>query len=389
MKKFFLLLLVGGVGFVLAALMGYVNVPGLTPPPSSTPSVEKLEPPKEQKPAEATKPAPADKPLDKPAPSSQATSSKPSAPAAKKFIPAIQQSDVDRAQALYAKADWAGVARALDGCERDEIEDGASTQAGRLLVRKARILDALTKKFERNRLVTAKTLERISLNTGGEMIGAVADSGDRLTIYLMGNVSTDVKREDVAERVPVGRAALSEKLHARLKDKEARIKADDAFGNMRLGNFCWQYAMDQEAVPYLDKAVEDKDFPVLARVFGGSSADKLVETWRLMKGIAPPGRANVSSAPPGESAPPPPPPPPSSGGVANVALARTRYEQGVEKYKTSFGDSKEATTSLKAAHELFKQARDALGESEDPALDDLRSAISRLIYDCSKRSAIN
>ena len=73
---------------------------------------------------------------------------------------------MERARSLYAKADWAGVARALDGCEKDEIEDGPSTQAARSLVRKARLLDALTKRFVRNPLATTKKLEQISLNTG-------------------------------------------------------------------------------------------------------------------------------------------------------------------------------------------------------------------------------
>jgi hypothetical protein len=392
MKNLVLLVIVAAVGVVLAGLMGLVNVPGITPK-SSSPSVEKLEPPKEDKPAEAPKPTAVEKPAEKPAPSSQATNMKPATPA-KKFLPAIQQSDVDRAQALYMKADWAGVTRALDGCERDEIEDGPSTKAARALVRKARILDTLTKKFERNRLIMAKTLERVSLNSGGEPIGEVVDKGDHLTIYLIGNASSDVKTEDVAARTPVGKDALSDKLHARLKDKEAKIKADDCFGNMRLGHFCWQYAMDQEAVPYLDKAVEDNDFPVLARVFGGSSADKLVETWRLMKGIAPgsPDQANVSSAPAKGAAPPPPPshspPPPSGGKVPDIYLAQRTYNEGTMKYQNSFGDSPEAHASLREALALFRKARDILGDYEHPSIDDLRTSINKLLYDCSKRSSV-
>ncbi len=44
---------------------------------------------------------------------------------------------------------------------------------------------------------------------------------------------------------------------------------------------------------------------------------------------------------------------------------------------------------MKKAHEIFKQARDALGDAEDPASDELRTQIARLIYDCGKRSSIN
>ncbi|MEZ0229733.1 MAG: hypothetical protein ACAI25_13990, partial [Planctomycetota bacterium] len=53
MKKLLLLLIVGGAGFVLLALMGHINVPGLTPQ-SPTGQAEKLTPPKD---------APADKPV--------------------------------------------------------------------------------------------------------------------------------------------------------------------------------------------------------------------------------------------------------------------------------------------------------------------------------------
>lgn len=390
MKKLLLLLIVGGVGFVLCAVMGYVNVPGLTPQPSPAPQADKIEQPPATPPAEKPLATGAKKEEEKPAPSS-AESLKPAAPRPPvKRYPAIQSADLERARSLYARADWAGVARALEGCEKPDIEDGPSTQAARMLVRKARLLDALTQKFARNKLATAKTLEQVSLNSGGTMIGVVTDLGDRIKIYRMGNVEAEVKKDDVSERTPVRRDALLDKLHERLKDKEARIKADDAFGNMRLGHFCWQYALDREAVPYLDKAVESDDFPVLAKVFAGSAADRLVDDWYAMSGKARPGAAGPSNV----SAPPPPassgePSRPASGGVANVALARSKYDQGVEHYKSSFGDSDKARAELKAAHELFKAARDALGDSEDAALDELRMQISRLLYDCSKRSAIN
>ncbi|MEZ0230404.1 MAG: hypothetical protein ACAI25_17410, partial [Planctomycetota bacterium] len=304
--------------------------------------------------------------------------------------------DVERARTLYLKADWAGVGRSLDGCERPEIEDGPSTQAGRALARKARLLDLLTRNFKRNAIATAKKLERISLNNGGDMIGVIRElPGDRLEITRIGNVKAEVKTEDVGERTAVPATALKEKLIERLKDKESRIKGDDAFGNMRLGHYCWEYALDVEAVPYLDKAVESDDFPVLAKVFGGSSSQKLVDGWYVFSGKSPKGEApknEASTASTGTTKPttPEPPKPTTSGpATGNLAKARSKYDAGVEKYKDSFGDSNAAQSNLRAAHELFKQARDALGDAEDPASDELRMQISRLLYDCSKRSAVN
>jgi hypothetical protein len=397
MKKLLLFLIVGGAGFVLLAVMGYINVPGLTPASAPAPaeSPEATDKAPAQKPIATGAPAPAAEPVSRDA--EKKKDAPVSAPPRQK-LPAIAASQVERARALYDHADFAGAAKALDGCDGADVDEGGATTDARALLRKARILGTLTQKFSRNKLVTSKQLERISLNSGGSMVGVVTEVGDRLQLYLMGNVQTEVSKDDVNERVPVGRDALSEKLHQRLKDKEARIKADDAFGNMRLGSFCWQYAMDQDAVPYLDAAVSSDDFPVLAKVFGGSAADKLVDSWCALTGKPRPGVA--TAAPPplptaepvaqhDTSEPSPPPAPAASGGPSSLSAARSKYDQGVEKYKYSFGDSKEAQASLKAAHELFKAARDALGDAEDPASDDLRTQISRLIYDCSKRSAIN
>lgn len=390
MKKLLLLLIVGGAGFVLLALMGHINVPGLTPPVSSTPQVEKLEPPKE-KPLEKT--TPKDEPkkeTPKTAPTPEAKKIEP--PAKKSLYPPILPADVERARVLYMKADWTGVGRSLEGCEKPEIEDGPSTQSARGLVRKARLLDVLTQTFKRNAIATAKKLEQISLDNGRPMIGVVREiAGDRLEIFRIGNVKVEVKMDEVRERTPVARTALRDQLLERLKEKESRIKGDDGFGNVRLGHYCWEYGLDVEAVPYLDKAVESDDFPVLAKVFGGSNAQKLVDGWYVFSGKSPRGegpKTNEVATTPTKPVEPTKPSQPVSA-TGNFGKAKAKYDAGVEKYKDSFGDSGVATSNLKAAHELFKQARDALGDAEDPASDELRTQISRLIYDCSKRSAIN
>lgn len=393
MKKLLLLLIVGGVGFVLCALMGYINVPGLTPPASTpTPQAEKLEPPKAESPAEKPAATPSS-PRETPRPTAPAAPKASSTPSVKKSLyPPIQPSDVERAKALYAKADWSGVARALDGCEKPEIEDGPSTTDARKLVRKARLLDALTQKIKRNPLATAKKLEQISLNNGGTMIGVVTEVGDRLKIYRMGNVEAEVKADDVGERIPASRDVFKQKLLERLRDKESRMKGDDAFAEMRLGHFCWEYGLDPEAVPYFDRAVESDDFPVIARVFGGGNADKLVDGWYVFSGKPRPGQGPATDSQAASTpAPKPAEPaatPSASGGPANVAAARSKYDLGVEQYKRSFGDSNEAQAALKKAHEYFKQARDALGDGEDSASEELRTQIARLLFDCSKRMAV-
>jgi hypothetical protein len=398
MKKFFLFIIVAGAGFVLCALQGIINVPGLTP--ATAPSAEKGEAPKEQAPEKKNDmPAPTTPRKDAVAPAPEAKKNEaPQAPEKKFLYPAIQPADVERAHALYAKADFPGVARALEGCERPEIEDGPSTLEARSLVRKARLLDAITQGITRNPLADPKKkVEQITLSAGGTPLGIVTDlGGGKIRILMMGNVTTEVNTVDVESRTPVDRAVLVEKLRDRLAAKVNSVKADDAFGNMRLGHYYWQYGMDVDAVPYLDKAVTGDDFPVLARVFGGKSADKLVDAWYVFSGKSRPGPADRPGprklepvSHPQLDDPPTPPPPPSSGGSGNLTLARQKYDAGVEKYKESFGDSDKARASLKAAHELFKQARDSLGDGEDAATDDLRMQISRLIYDCSKRSAIN
>lgn len=170
------------------------------------------------------------------------------------------------------------------------------------------------------------------------------------------------------------------------------MKGDDAFAEMRLGHFCWEYGLDPEAVPYFDKAVQSDDFPVIARVFGGSNAERLVDGWYVFSGKPRPNQGTADShATAATPAPKPVEPtatPSSSGGPGNVAAARSKYDLGIDQYKRSFGDSNEAQSALKKAHELFKQARDALGDGEDQASEDLRTQIARLLYDTSKRMAV-
>jgi hypothetical protein len=402
MKKLIFVLLIGGCGFVLLALTGTINVPGLTPA-TPAPEAQKLEPPKDDgaKPApEAPRPPP-ERPRDvKPPEAGKVAVAAPTKP--KSIYPPITPGDLDRAKALYAKGDFAGVGRSLDGCERAEVEDAATTTAARTLVRKARLLDSLTKAIKLNPLATAKALERVTLDTGGlPVIGRVTESGDQLTILLPGGVETTVAKESVTERVVVTRDALSEKLHQRLKEKEDRIKSDDAFGNYRLGHYCWQYALQVDAMPYLDKAVESDDFPVIARVFGGSSGEKLVDGWYELSGKARPvSNQAVSQSQSSDKRPAagsPPPPVAASGSLADViAKTKAKYEEGVGFYRGSFGDSKEASKSLADARRLLKEARDILDSAgENPSggdslgIDDLRTQIARLLYDCNKRSSIH
>jgi len=390
MKKLIFLLLVGGSGFVLCALMGYINVPGLTPASTPISKGEKLEPPKE-KPAEKPTSSEPGKEAPPPGPSIESKKIEPSAPAKKRTSPPPSGAAIERAKTAYWNADWSGVARALPGCEDPDLEDGSATQAARALVRKARLLDLLTQKFKRNRIASARNLERVE-SSHGTHEGAVEDLGDRLRITRLGNVVIELNKDDVTEHHPITRADLEAKILDRLNDKESRIKSDDAFGAMRLGHFCWEYGLDKRAVPYLDKAVESDDFPVLAKVFGGSNATKLVEGWTVFSGKGPkaePPAADTTASAPARPAEPAKPARPVSANTGNLAKAKQKYDEGVEKYKDSFGDSSSAQANLHAAHELFKQARDALGDAEDPDSDDLRTQISRLIYDCGKRSAIN
>ena len=93
----------------------------------------------------------------------------------------------------------------------------------------------------------------------------------------------------------------------------------------------------------------------------------------------------------------PPPPVVASGKLSDVvARTKAKYEEGVGYYRSSFGDSAKATASLADARRLLKEARDILDSAgEDPpggdalGFDTLRTQISRLLYDCNKRSAIH
>src|SRR5205814_5904204 len=88
------------------------------------------------------------------------------------------------------------------------------------------------------------------------------------------------------------------------------------------------------------------------------------------------------------SMPPPAARPGASGG--SLAAVRQRYDEAVERYRFSFGDSPEAQKALADARAKLIAARDALASAGDvPGADDLSVEISRLLYDCNKRSVIH
>jgi hypothetical protein len=400
MKKLIWLVLIGGAAVVLLALQGVINVPGITPAPTTPKSgAESLKPPTEDK--KDAPPPPATAPKKSEGGQSEARKLEPTGgntPASKpsSLYPPIKPEDVARARGLYEKGDLSGVGRALEGCERAEVADAASTQAARSLVRKARLLVALTRTIAKSPLATATKLERVSLDSGGTVIGNVLEKGEQLVIQLPGSVETTVAKDSVVERTPVKRDVLDEKLRAKLKDRAAKVEADDTIGNYRLGHYCWQYGMLVDAMPYLDRSVEGADSPAIARVFGGKEADSLIDQWCDLTGrprpAAPEAKPGSSGNANGTKTPPPPPVAVSGSDADILTAARKRYDEGVEKYKSSFGDSASATRSLKDARAAFIAARDVLaklGESNDPKVEELQTQIARLLYDCNKRSAIN
>ena len=384
------LVLAAGAAAVVLAYLGFINIPGITPT-TGKPSVQQLKPSPEAEKVEA-KPSPTS---DGTTPRSDAKKIEPRSPESvarpREIKPPVKPSDVESARALYAKGDFAGAARALDGCV-DSEESDATTQA-RTLFRKARILDVVTKKIQQSPLATAKKLEQVAIQSGGTLLGLVTESGETLTVLMPGGITTEVSKDKVEERTPVERSVLVEKLRKRLKDKEERLKADDSFGQFRLGHYCWQYALLDDSVPYFDKSVEGDDFPVVARVFGGSDSAKLVTLWSELTGKTPPGapaRPVASSKTPGServSTAPEPSPAPPSGNVADIATrARAKYEEGLAKYRLSYGDTKEAHAAHVAAFKLLQEARDILNAAgEDPFVDELRTDISRVLMDCRKR----
>src|SRR5437764_1338627 len=106
MKKIVFILLIGGVAFVLCALQGIVNVPGLTPT-SPAPEAQKLEPPKDA-PAEKAPagPAPAPRQKESGAPALDVKKLEPPPEAKKSAYPPIKPADLERARTLYLKADF-------------------------------------------------------------------------------------------------------------------------------------------------------------------------------------------------------------------------------------------------------------------------------------------
>jgi hypothetical protein len=318
------------------------------------------------------------------------------APVSSKLYPPVKAADLDRAKKLYADGRFADAATAIDGCERPEVQDSPETAEARKLSRKARLLDAVTKRITQSPLAKASHLEKVDLSQGGSVMGNVIDSGDKLTIQMPGGIETVVAKDDVGERTPVDRGVLVTKIKSRIQEKEQRLKTDDAIGLFRIGHYCWQYGLLPDAVPYLDKSVEGDEFPTIARVFGGSDSQKLVDAWCELTGKEIAG-AHKSKAPATElasSGSPDTPAPantqapaPVSGNVAAIAkAARAKYDEGLTKYRLSYGDTKEAHANHVAAFNLFKEARDILEKAgDDPSVDDLRTDIARVLMDCRKR----
>src|SRR5262249_41032781 len=112
----------------------------------------------------------------------------------------------------------------------------------------------------------------------------VEERGERLKITAMGGIETEVGAADVVKRERVTRAAFQDKVRARLKEKEERAKDDDALGHFRLAWFCWTYGLEADAVPHLQKTVDDAAFPAVARVFGGDKGAAIADAWYAYSG---------------------------------------------------------------------------------------------------------
>lgn len=368
--------------------MGFITIPGITPG-TQAPTIENLKPKEDAPPPKDKKPEKTDSRSNGAQVETIAPKAPSSAPKPEALAPPVDARDLAKAQALYAKGDFAGARKVLDGCDRPEVSTDGATNDARALWRKATILDVLTKKIPLSALATAKKLERVSTSSGRPMIGVVTETDDAITIVVPGGISTEIKKDDLGERSPATRADLVEKLHASLEDRKARLKADDAFGNYRLGNYCWQYALADDAVPFLDKAVTQDDFPTVARVFGGADANAILQTWCDLTGKIVAGVPSRTPKNPGGTATPADtnPPPAPSGNVADVAKrARAKYDEGLVQYRKSYGDTREAHTAHVAALKLFNEARDILNAAgEDPSVEDLRHDINLVLMDCRKR----
>src|SRR5207245_2426640 len=130
------------------------------------------------------------------------------------------------------------------------------------------------------------------------------------------------------------RSVLEAKIRSNLKDKEERLKPDKALSFFALGYYCWQYALSEDAMRFLDPAFEKDDFPALVRAFAGKEPEALVQTWYEATGKSPPRvseRASVGGPPkplPGgdtpRSATPDPSRLPAPSATDDTALAKAR-----------------------------------------------------------------
>ncbi|MBI3723102.1 hypothetical protein HY251_03985, partial [bacterium] len=315
------------------------------------------------------------------------------------LYPAVKAQDLERARSCYAKGDFAGAGRSLEGCERSEVEDAATTTQARVLVKKARIFDVLTGRIKPNALATAPKLEQITLDSGGTFVGKViSESDDELKLLVPGGIEMPASKDKIATRKPVARSVLEEKLKTRLDERERSLKPDRAGGYYSLAYYCWQYGLQQDAVPYLDKAVEKDDFPCLIRVFGGNDSDSLIQTWCELTGKPnpesqkqPPLPADPtikSSGKPDPKALTPKLPSDLSGDpVKNMNLAQGRHDEGVKFFRDSFGDSAQSIDNLHRAHGQFQEALLILEKVPDstPGKEKLLTQCQMLLADVRKR----
>lgn len=369
---------------------GAINVPGLPGPssPRGSSEAKELKPPATEKPADAprererreapTAAAPAPSPTPKPSAGST------------RIAPPITNDDLARALACWKKGDLAGVERALAGVSRPDSGAGSLESDAWKLLERARMLAPLLAKVTRSPLASGD-LEAVDLAQGGRLLGKVQDNGEHLKITAMGGVETEVTADDVIKREKVARSEFQDKVRQRLKEKEDRAKADDALGQFRLAYFCWTYGLEPEAMPHLERAVDDDAFPAVARVFGGDKGGAIADEWLAYSGKQPPAVAARPSSSKGEVARPAAPAPSSSSSSDAPAVAKARglYDKAVTRYRASFNDSRDAESAVKDARKLLGQALETLEAAGDaPGADDLRIQISRLLADCRKHGGM-
>lgn len=369
---------------------GVLVIPGFPSPGVPRPS---------ESPAVSTFPTPTGTPAPTAAPTPVERNPQPTAkvpaktepPKATELTPRIGRDDLSRAEAAWKKGDLPGVKKALAKLDPAVARPSELEASALRVLRRAQLVEPLLARVVKSPLASGD-LEQVDLASGGRLFGKVEDKGSDLKITAMGGIQTVVSQDDVQGRSKLARDRFHEKVRARLREKEEKQKEKSGISLFRLAYFCWSYGLAEDAVPYLERSVEDDQFPAIAQVFGGEKGAELAAAWHLYTGRAQ-AVQEISSNPgvvktpgPGERTPPSLP---AAGGSGPVGKARGLYDQAVTRYQVSFTDSREAEAAVKDARKLLGQALETLEQAGDaPGADRLRMQCSMLLADCRKHGGM-